>query len=97
MDRPEYTRIYMANATQLATYRLAREWMPIEPDPEVAARWASLAYTPAEAKPLIEAGITPDMAADMEAIDRGDDSPEEHAARVLDMLAERGLQIRPGE
>lgn len=65
----EYSRIYMAGATQLATSRHAREWMEMQPPvpAEVAAQWASLGYLAAEAAPLIAVGRKPEEVAVTEA------------------------------
>jgi hypothetical protein len=54
-----YADEYMALAEQLATYRLAREWMTAGVSARDAAAWASLGYLPSEAAPLIAQGITP--------------------------------------
>jgi len=91
-----YVRIYCRLAEQLATPRIGGDWYRMDPrvTPEVAAQWASLGYYPAEARPLILTGVTPEMAAEVEAVDRGDLSPEAHAAQVLDLLVQRGLTIR---
>lgn len=67
-----YAAVYMANATQLDTYRLAREWMEtmdfrtatreqLERHAERAATWASIGMLPTEALPLIAAGVSPAM------------------------------------
>jgi len=56
-----YTAVYYAHATQMATSRLAREWMEAGVPAEQAAEWASIGCLPAEALPLIESGMTPDM------------------------------------
>jgi hypothetical protein len=67
-----YGAVYMANATQFATYRIAREWMEsadfqaatreeLEHHAAMAATWASIGMLPAEALPLIDSGMTPEM------------------------------------
>jgi hypothetical protein len=61
-----YIEIYYATATQHQTARAAREWMEADVPPEAAGAWASLGYLPGEAAPLIAAGVTPAMAAEME-------------------------------
>lgn len=91
-----YAAEYMANARQMATYRLAREWMAAGVDAEAAAVWASAGYLPAEAAPLIAAGVTAQMAAEMDAL--ADDvagSPEERAAQVIDRLVAAGILVDP--
>jgi hypothetical protein len=68
-----YAAMYLAAASQLATYRIAREWMESMPDfrratsddleqhARQAAAWASIGMLPAEALPLIASGMTPEM------------------------------------
>lgn len=86
-----YYGAYSAHATQLCTRRIAREWMEsmpglrqatsedLEAHAVCAAAWASAGYLPSEALPLIEAGMTPEMAVAM------DPEPE----RRMEYLADR--------
>lgn len=60
-DLRDYTRTYYAAAGQLRTSRIAREWMEAGIPADQAAAWASIGCLPAEALPLIESGMTPDM------------------------------------
>lgn len=92
----EYAREYLAGATQLATYRLAREWMEAGVPVRDAAAWASLGYQPGEATPLIAAGVTPHMAGEMDqiAVDLAG-SPEERAAQSIDRLVADGALVDP--
>lgn len=55
-----YWRAY--KPTQLRTYRYAREWMEAGVPAETATVWASAGFLPEEGVPLIESGMTPDMA-----------------------------------
>lgn len=93
----DYGTTYRHLAKQLATRAIAGDWYRMGVPVETAAAWASLGYYPAEAKPLIDQGITPETAAAVEDAARGDLSPEEHAAQVLDLLAQQGLTIRPAD
>jgi hypothetical protein len=91
-----YAEEYMAAATHLATYRRAREWMEAGVSAETAAAWANLGYLPAEAAPLIAAGVTPQMAGEMDRL--ADDiagSPEERAAQLIDRLVAEGVLVDP--
>lgn len=91
-----YAGEYMATATQLGTYRLAREWMNAGIDVATAAAWASLGYLPAEAAPLIAAGVTPQMAAEMDQLATDvAGSPEERAAQIIDRLVRDGILVDP--
>lgn len=92
----EYAAEYMRTATQLATYRIARQWWEASVPVADAAAWASLGYQPAEAAPLIADGITPEMAAatdDISATVAG--SREEAAMQVIDRLVADGTLIDP--
>jgi len=91
-----YAETYMPSASQFATYRCAREWMEAGVPAEDAAAWASLGYLPTEAAPLITAGVTPQMAADLGEIDDTvAGSREERAAQVIDRLVADGILIDP--
>lgn len=91
-----YSSEYVTTATQHATYRAAREWMSTGVDAATAAAWASLGYLPGEAAPLIAAGVTPEMAAEMEQLDIDiAGSPEERAAQMIDRLVAEGVLIDP--
>jgi len=91
-----YAEEFRAEATQLNTLRLAREWTEAGVPAAQAAAWASLGYQPTEAAPLIEQGITPDAAAAMEeaevAVDGG---PEIHRMEVVDRLVHDGVLVDP--
>lgn len=87
-----YSTEYMAGATQLATYRLAREWMEAGVPAADAAAWASLGYQPVEAAPLIASGVTPQMAGELDEIATSvAGSSEERAAQVIDRLVAQGI------
>lgn len=72
----EYASVYMANTRQLATYRLAREWMEAGVDAIQAAQWASRGYLPSEAAGYIAAGRTPEEASQQEAAEAGLDEDD---------------------
>ncbi|MEU8185993.1 hypothetical protein [Micromonospora carbonacea] len=67
-----YATVYLASASQLATSRIAREWMEgmdfrtatrdeLEQHAKQAAAWANIGMLPAEALPLVASSITPEM------------------------------------
>ncbi|ROO51093.1 hypothetical protein EDC02_5957 [Micromonospora sp. Llam0] len=56
-----YCRAYYAGTTQLATSRIARQWMEAGIPAHQAAAWARAGCLPEEALPLIAAGMTPAM------------------------------------
>lgn len=76
----EYTTVYMDNARQLATHRLAREWMEAGVPAVEAAGWASLGFLPHEAAPEIAAGRTPAEVAVIEAAEDAADGGETRRA-----------------
>ena len=91
-----YASVYMAAATRLATYRLAREWMDAGIAADAAAAWASLGYLPAEATPLIVGGVTPQMAGEMDQIATDlAGGPEQRAAQLIDQLVAEGVLVDP--
>jgi hypothetical protein len=93
-----YAETYMAAATQLATYRIARQWMEAGIPAQDAAAWANLGYLPAEAAKLIAQGIGPQMAdAVDEAAEAADGGPDGHLRAGVLRLAEQmpGLIIDP--
>ncbi len=63
----EYSQAYRARTTQLATSRIARQWMQAGIDAVQAAAWARAGYMPDEALPRIAAGLTPGQASDQDA------------------------------
>lgn len=91
-----YAAEYMAGATRLATYRLAREWMNAGVDAHDAAAWASLGYLPAEAAPLIADGVTPATAGEVDDLaNTVAGGPEERAMQVVDGLVGDGTLVDP--
>ena len=56
-----YCRAYYARTTQLATSRIARQWMEAGIPAHQAAAWARSGHLPEEALPLIAAGMSPEM------------------------------------
>jgi len=90
-----YYRAYRAHATQLASSRLAREWMEgmpgwqdatqeqLETHARMAARWASAGFLPDEALPLIASGMTVEMAT---AMDPEPGQELEYLARRIDLM-----------
>jgi hypothetical protein len=91
-----YTREYYAIATQHQTSRIAREWMEMNVPAADAAAWASLGYLPSEARPLIEQGVTPETAREMDQL--ADDiagGPEARAMQVIDGLIAEGTLVDP--
>lgn len=66
--RAEYFRIFRQHATQLNGYPQALDWYRIDVGhadgvtAEDAAAWANAGYLAEEAAPLIQQGITPEMA-----------------------------------
>lgn len=91
-----YAAEYMAATTRLATYQLAREWMETGVPADVAAVWAGFGYLPAEAAPLAAAGVTPQMAGELDEL--ADDiagGPEGRVAQVIDRLAAEGVLVDP--
>jgi hypothetical protein len=100
MDRLTRLRIYTAEyyggASQHRTSRIAREWMEAGVPARDAAAWASLGYLPAEAAPLIEAGVTPRIAGEMDEL--AEDiagGHEERAMQVIDQLVAEGVLVDP--
>lgn len=66
-----YVTTYLAQATRLATSRIARQWMEsmdfraateeeMQEHARMAATWANIGMLPEEALPLIESGMTPE-------------------------------------
>jgi hypothetical protein len=73
---PRYRRL----ARQLATRRLALQWMDAGVPPAEAAAWANLGYMPDEAAGHIAAGHTPAEIAAIEAAEDAADGDETSAA-----------------
>jgi len=91
-----YAPVYRAHATQLATYRCARQWLQtmdyrsatreqLVAHARMAARWASAGYLAVEAAPLIASGMTVEQAVDAD--------PTTDAER-LQRLADRMAMLR---
>lgn len=99
----EWVRQFREKATKLNAYPIAGDWWRLRLAPwrlrlpaDEAAAWASLGYLPGEAAPLIAAGVTPQMAADLETIATDvAGSPEERAAQVIDRLVAGGILVDP--
>ncbi|MDG4795094.1 hypothetical protein [Micromonospora sp. WMMD1082] len=91
-----YWTAYSAAATAHCTSRVAREWMEQGVPADTAAAWASLNYLPAEAAPLIAAGITPATVEEMErhAEQTAGDRDALVAERIRQMV-ERGEIVDP--
>ena len=91
-----YAAEYYQHATQHQTSRAAREWMESGVPADVAGRWASAGYLPAEAAPLIAQGVTPETALEMDEItDDIAGGPEQRAAQVVDGLVADGVLVDP--
>lgn len=58
-----YIAEFRAIATQLSDYKIARHYMEAGIPAAEAAKWANLGFTPEEALPLIDSGLTPELAA----------------------------------
>jgi hypothetical protein len=76
-----YLGIFQGLATQLKDVGMAHEWYLMGVTAEDAAKWANGGSTPTGAKPLIAAGITPEMEADA---DEAGGSVLERIARLAD-------------
>ncbi|MFF3857098.1 hypothetical protein [Micromonospora sp. NPDC002575] len=92
-----YSAVYLAQAAQLATLLVARQWMEtmpfrtatqedLEQHARMAAAWASRGYMPKEAAPLIADGITAATVGEME--DHAADSVGGHEALAALRAAE---------
>ncbi len=102
-----YLHTYRAEATQLGTGRIAREWMEtmnfrtatreqLEQHAREAAEWANLGYLPGEAAPLIADGITPAMVAEMEQhAEQAAGGPEALRAQRIQQMFDTGQLVDP--
>lgn len=91
-----YTTAYYAAATQHCTSRAAREWMEMGVPASHAAQWANAGYLPAEAAKLIEQGVTPETAREMDQLATDiAGGPEERAAQMVDGLVADGVLVDP--
>jgi hypothetical protein len=105
MRKVEFIHEFRTKARQLAGFRLTGDWVRLAEALEAdgitltgdqAARWANTGHLPGEAAPLIRAGVTPEIADEMDqlAIDIAG-GPEAHAMDVIDRLAADGALVNP--
>lgn len=92
----EWWNTYRAQTTRFCRLDIAADWVRLRVPAATAAAWARQGYLPGEAVPLIAAGVTPQMVADLEKIATDvAGGPEERAAQVIDRLVAAGILVDP--